>query len=85
MIRAIIIVLADDMGSNDVSTYGGGAVTTPNIDTLAREGVAFTGGYSGNGTCAPSRAASSRETLSSQLRSLSCRVCSFAFHNGRQS
>jgi arylsulfatase A-like enzyme len=57
----IVLILADDMGWNDVSTYGGGAgggsVRTPNIDTLAREGVAFTTGYAGNGTCAPSRAA----------------------------
>ncbi len=57
----IVLILADDMGWNDVSTYGGGAgqgsVKTPNIDALAREGVTFTTGYSGNGTCAPSRAA----------------------------
>jgi len=57
----IVLILADDMGWNDVSTYGGGAgegsVKTPNIDALAREGVAFTTGYAGNGTCAPSRAA----------------------------
>jgi uncharacterized sulfatase len=57
----IVLILADDMGWNDVSTYGGGAgrgsVKTPNIDTIAREGVAFTTGYAGNGTCAPSRAA----------------------------
>jgi uncharacterized sulfatase len=57
----IVLILADDMGWNDVSTNGGGAgngtVRTPNIDAIAREGVNFTWGYSGNGTCAPSRAA----------------------------
>ena len=57
----IVLILADDMGWNDVSTHGGGAgggsVKTPNIDALAREGVDFTNGYSANGTCAPSRAA----------------------------
>ena len=57
----IVLILADDMGWNDVSTHGGGAgngsVTTPNIDAIAREGVNFTWGYAGNGTCAPSRAA----------------------------
>lgn len=57
----IVLILADDMGWNDVSTHGGGAgggtVKTPNIDTLAREGVDFTTGYAANGTCAPSRAA----------------------------
>ncbi len=57
----IVLILADDMGWNDVSTNGGGAgngtVETPNIDSIARQGVNFISGYSGNGTCAPSRAA----------------------------
>src|SRR5208283_4575902 len=35
----------------------GGAVPTPNINSIAREGVAFRNGYAGNATCAPSRAA----------------------------
>ena len=52
----IVLILADDMGWNDVSSYGGGAgkgsVKTPNIDSLASEGVSFTTGYAGNGTCA---------------------------------
>ena len=41
----IVLILADDMGWNDVSTHGGGAgggsVKTPNIDAIAREGVVF--------------------------------------------
>ena len=57
----IVLILADDMGWNDVSTNGGGAgngtVKTPNIDAIAQGGVNFTAGYSANGTCAPSRAA----------------------------
>ena len=32
-------------------------VPTPNIDSIARDGVEFTHGYAGNATCAPSRAA----------------------------
>ena len=57
----IIVILADDLGFNDITYYGGGlaggTVPTPNIDALAREGVNFTAGYAGNATCAPSRAA----------------------------
>jgi arylsulfatase A-like enzyme len=56
----IILILADDMGFNDISLYNGGAadgtVKTPNIDALARDGVVFTNGYAANAVCAPSRA-----------------------------
>lgn len=56
----IIFILADDLGINDISTFGGGvaggAVTTPSIDAIANEGVLFTQAYAGNATCAPSRA-----------------------------
>lgn len=57
----IVLIVADDLGINDISLYGGGLagglVPTPNIDALAREGVNFTTGYAGNATCSPSRAA----------------------------
>ena len=53
--------LADDLGWNDLTLNGvgvaGGSVPTPSIDSLATEGVNFTGGYAANATCAPSRAA----------------------------
>ena len=56
----IVFILADDLGINDISTFGGGVaggrVPTPNIDRLAAEGALFTNSYSGTGTCAPSRA-----------------------------
>lgn len=57
----IILILADDLGWNDLTYAGGGiaggSVPTPNIDSIAAEGVTFTNGYAANGTCAPSRAA----------------------------
>jgi len=56
----IIFILADDLGINDISTFGGGVagglVPTPNIDKLAADGALFHQAYSGTGTCAPSRA-----------------------------
>lgn len=56
----IIFILADDLGINDIRTFGGGVaggrVPTPGIDRLARGGVTFTQAYAGNATCAPSRA-----------------------------
>ncbi len=57
----IVLILADDLGWNDLSFRGGGVaggtVPTPNIDSLATDGVSFANGYAANGTCAPSRAA----------------------------
>ena len=56
----IIVILADDMGFNDVSFYNGGAadgsLQTPHIDAIAHNGIAFDNGYAGNAVCAPSRA-----------------------------
>ncbi len=57
----IIVILADDLGFNDITLNGGGiangSVPTPNINSIAREGVQFPAGYAGNATCSPSRAA----------------------------
>lgn len=57
----IVLIVADDLGFNDISYYGGGigggSVPTPNIDSIARQGIHFTNAYAGNATCAPSRAA----------------------------
>ena len=54
----IILIVADDLGYNDISTFGGGvgSLETPAIDRLAAEGAVFTQSYSGASTCAPSRA-----------------------------
>ena len=57
----IVVIVADDLGYNDLTFAGGGvaqgAVPTPHIDSIAREGVEYARGYAGNATCAPSRAA----------------------------
>lgn len=55
----ILILLVDDMGWGDPGVYGGGIAVgapTPEIDTLAREGLMLTSTYS-QPTCTPSRAA----------------------------
>jgi hypothetical protein len=57
----IVFIVADDLGYNDITFFGGGvsggAVPTPRIDSIGREGVAFPNGYAGHATCSPSRAA----------------------------
>ena len=73
----IIFILADDLGINDISTFGGGVaggrVQTPNIDRLAKSGGVFSQAYAGNATCAPSRAASPRRRAPGRA-SLRCRA-----------
>ena len=56
----IVLIVADDMGMNDLSLFGdgpaNGTVATPHMDALARDGALFLNAYAGNATCAPSRA-----------------------------
>ena len=48
----IILILADDMGYNDISLHNGGAadgsLQTPHIDSLAKDGILFSRGYAAN-------------------------------------
>ncbi|NUT47619.1 MAG: sulfatase-like hydrolase/transferase [Saccharothrix sp.] len=51
----LLVILADDLGWADLSSYGAPHITTPNLDRLAREGVRFTDAYSGSAVCSPTR------------------------------
>ena len=56
----IVIIYADDLGFGDISRYGSlygttSASSTPNVDSLADEGVTFTRAHSANAVCTPSR------------------------------
>lgn len=53
----ILILLADDLGYRDLSSYGSVQVQTPVIDQLAADGMRFTDFYAGSAVCSPSRAA----------------------------
>ena len=50
----IIIMMADDMGFSDIGCYGS-EIQTPNLDSLARNGVRFTQFYN-TARCCPTRA-----------------------------
>lgn len=50
----IIIIMADDMGFSDIGCFGG-EIDTPNLNTLAKNGVRFTQFYN-TGRCCPTRA-----------------------------
>lgn len=51
----IVIILADDMGYSDMGSFGG-EIRTPNMDSLAADGVRFTNFYT-NPTSSPTRSA----------------------------
>ncbi|MCP5537174.1 MAG: sulfatase [Akkermansiaceae bacterium] len=51
-----VFILADDLGIMDLSGEGSTFHETPNIDSIARDGMRFTQGYSTCQVCSPSRA-----------------------------
>ena len=53
----ILIIVADDLGYGELSCQGNPQIPTPQIDSLARNGVRFTSGYVSGPYCSPTRAA----------------------------
>lgn len=51
----ILVILGDDLGWADLSSYGAPHIRTPHLDRLARQGVRFTEAYSGSATCSATR------------------------------
>ncbi len=52
----VIIILVDDLGWADLSSYGSTFYETPNLDKLAKEGIRFTQNYATCPVCSPTRA-----------------------------
>ena len=52
----ILLVYVDDLGFGDLGSYGHPVIQTPNIDTLAEQGLRFTSNYSPSALCSPARA-----------------------------
>ncbi len=52
----VIVLLADDLGSSDLGCQGGKDVPTPNIDSIAKNGVRCTNAYVSCPYCSPTRA-----------------------------
>lgn len=48
-------ILADDLGYGDIGCMGAKNFKTPNIDSLASNGIVFSQGYATASTCTPSR------------------------------
>lgn len=52
----VVLIMSDDLGWADLSSYGATDVSTPNLDRLAREGLRLTDFYANGVTCSPTRA-----------------------------
>lgn len=52
----VVIIMADDLASNELGCYGGKNITTPHIDALASQGLRFTQNYASSAMCTPTRA-----------------------------
>ena len=53
----ILLILVDDLGYGDLSSYGAADMETPVIDSLAAQGMRFTRFYANSSVCSPTRAA----------------------------
>jgi arylsulfatase A-like enzyme len=52
----VVLIVTDDLGYGDLSSYGAPDAKTPNLDRLAREGVRLTDFYANGPVCSPTRA-----------------------------
>ncbi len=52
----IVLIVADDLGYGETGMQGNSSIPTPNIDSIARNGVRCTQGYVTAPVCCPSRA-----------------------------
>ncbi|MHC4462570.1 MAG: sulfatase [Planctomycetota bacterium] len=52
----IIVIISDDMGYADIGCHDCRDIATPNIDSVAQNGIRFTNGYVSCPVCSPTRA-----------------------------
>ena len=53
----ILLVLVDDLGYGDLSSYGAEDLQTPHVDAIVRDGMRFDEFYANCPVCSPTRAA----------------------------
>jgi arylsulfatase A len=52
----VVLIMTDDMGYGDLSSYGAADIRTPRIDSIGRDGVRLTDFYANGVLCSPTRA-----------------------------
>ncbi|MBX7123783.1 MAG: sulfatase-like hydrolase/transferase, partial [Opitutaceae bacterium] len=51
----VLLIVADDHGTDALGCYGNPVIKTPNLDALARDGIRFTEAFCTTASCSPSR------------------------------
>jgi N-acetylgalactosamine-6-sulfatase len=70
----IVLILADDLGSADLSCYGSKDLRTPAIDSLAASGLRFLQAYANAPECTPSRCALLTGRYQQRVGGLECAI-----------
>jgi len=52
----VLVIMADDLGYNDLGFQGSETFKTPHLDAIAKSGIVFTDGHTAASVCSPSRA-----------------------------
>ena len=52
----IVVILADDLGYGDLSSYGAKDLRSPNIDAIGKAGIRLSRAYANSPVCSPTRA-----------------------------
>ncbi len=70
----IVLIMADDLGSGDLSSYGCPDIRTPNIDSIGKHGVRFTRCYANAPECTPTRTALMTGRYQHRVGGLECAI-----------
>ncbi|MEK7407672.1 MAG: sulfatase-like hydrolase/transferase [Acidobacteriota bacterium] len=70
----VVLLVADDLGSGDLSSYGCPDIRTPNIDSIGARGARFTQSYSNGPECTPTRTALLTGRYQHRVGGLECAI-----------
>jgi N-acetylgalactosamine-6-sulfatase len=70
----IVLIMADDLGSGDLSSYGCPDIRTPHIDSIGRRGVRFSRFYANAPECTPTRTALLTGRYQQRVGGLECAI-----------
>lgn len=70
----LVLILADDLGYGDLSSYGAPDIRTPAIDSIGTQGIRFTHCYANAPECTPTRAALLTGRYQQRVGGLECAI-----------